>query len=377
MNIFSQRLKELRRKKNISQKQLAKMLNFSRSTISNYEKNRRLPDVKILCEIAQFFDVTIDYLVGRSNIKNIFPQKFEYESNLITFIIDPEDASFIDCNMPALEFFGYNKDELLKMKLYHISGFSKEEVMAHIKAALEKRENVYFAQYKIANGFKDVKVTLNPFTIKNKIMLCCNIDDLTPYKTENRYLSNTILELVELISQISNKKLYFKQNHQKRTAEIAKAIGRQMKLSKEKLENLKISALLHDLGEMDLPEIINKPGNLTDEEFNLVKKHPENAYNILKDINYLKPIGKIILQHHERLDGSGYPYKLKGSQIMLEAKILAVADDLEAMTSNRSYRSALSLKSALRILEDNKNIKYDSTVVEACIEVFEKNNLFI
>ena len=135
----------------------------------------------------------------------------------------------------------------------------------------------------------------------------------------------------------------------------------------------KIASLIHDVGKMDIPsEILSKPGKLTEEEFNLIKSHPKIGYDILKLIDFPWPVAEIVLQHHENINGSGYPGGLKDEEILLEAKIICVADVVEAMSSHRPYRPALGIDKALRQISKNKGILYDPKVVEACIKTFKK-----
>jgi HD-GYP domain-containing protein (c-di-GMP phosphodiesterase class II) len=136
-----------------------------------------------------------------------------------------------------------------------------------------------------------------------------------------------------------------------------------------------LATLIHDIGKIYVPaELLSRPGKLTDHEFSLVKEHPQIGYEIIKDIDFPWPIGEIILNHHERLDGSGYPNGHKKDQICIEARILAVADVVEAMVSHRPYRPALGLKAALREIRKGKGKIFDSKVVSACIAVFKKKN---
>lgn len=163
--------------------------------------------------------------------------------------------------------------------------------------------------------------------------------------------------------------------HQRRVAKLSRAIGAEMELEEERLKAIRYSALLHDLGKIAVPaEILSKPSRLTETEMNLVKSHPRVAFNILKGIHFLWPIADIVLQHHERLNGSGYPQGLKDNQIIIEARILSVADVVEAMTSHRPYRPALGLDKALAEISQGQGRLYDQEVVQACLHVFRDND---
>jgi HD-GYP domain-containing protein (c-di-GMP phosphodiesterase class II) len=136
---------------------------------------------------------------------------------------------------------------------------------------------------------------------------------------------------------------------------------------------LHLAASIHDLGKISIPiELLIKPRKLTAIEFAMIKEHPVTGFNIIKNVKFPWPIAKIIQQHHERIDGSGYPFGLKGNEILLESKILAVADAVEAMASHRPYRAALGLESALAEITRQRGIAYDADVVDACLRIFHE-----
>jgi HD-GYP domain-containing protein (c-di-GMP phosphodiesterase class II) len=159
--------------------------------------------------------------------------------------------------------------------------------------------------------------------------------------------------------------------HQRRVTQIACTIGKAMGLSEGRLFELRLAGKLHDLGKIAIPaSLLSKPGKLNTLEFALIKTHPQVAYNILEPINLPGNTTKIILQHHERLNGSGYPHGLKGDEILLEARILSVADVMEAMCSHRPYRAALGLGEGLNELTKNRGILYDEAVVDTCLQLY-------
>jgi len=159
--------------------------------------------------------------------------------------------------------------------------------------------------------------------------------------------------------------------HQKRVTQLACAIAKEMGISKEQINGLRFAAAIHDIGKIQVPsEILAKPGKLTRIEFAMIKNHPQAGYEILKEIDFPWPLAKIILQHHERMDGSGYPQGLLGKEIILEARILAVADVVETISSHRPYRPALGINKALKEISQKRGILYDSRVVDACLKLF-------
>ena len=162
--------------------------------------------------------------------------------------------------------------------------------------------------------------------------------------------------------------------HQRRVSQIACSIGSEMGLSGDRLRNLRIAGTLHDLGKFAIPsDLLSKPGKLTSTEFALIKTHPQVAYNILEPVSLPGNTAQIILQHHERLNGSGYPQGLKGEEILLEARILGVADVMEAMCSHRPYRASLGLTETLNELTRNQGILYDAAVVATCLKLYGPN----
>jgi putative nucleotidyltransferase with HDIG domain len=163
--------------------------------------------------------------------------------------------------------------------------------------------------------------------------------------------------------------------HQRRVTDLAHAMAVELGLSGEQSRVVRVAGMLHDVGKMLIPgELLNKPGRLTDTEFETVKSHSRAGSEMLKEMKVPSPIVDIVAQHHERMDGSGYPSGLKGDQSALEARILAVADVVEAMTSDQPYRPAFSLDKALEEITSRKGKLYDSSVVDACLAVFNKGS---
>jgi len=158
--------------------------------------------------------------------------------------------------------------------------------------------------------------------------------------------------------------------HQRRVAQLACAVARETDLPDDQIEAIYMAGLIHDIGKISVPaDILLKPSRLSEMEMNLIKTHPQVSFDILKDIEFPWPVAHIVLQHHERMDGSGYPHGLSGEDILLEARILAIADVVEAMASHRPYRPALGIDKALDEISKNKGILYDSAVVNACTKI--------
>jgi putative nucleotidyltransferase with HDIG domain len=170
----------------------------------------------------------------------------------------------------------------------------------------------------------------------------------------------------------------FTAGHQKRVTTLACAIGEEMALPDEQCEWLRLAAIVHDIGKINIPtEILVKPTRLSEPEFNIIEAHPQIGHDILQGIEFSQPVATIVLQHHELMDGTGYPQGLSGDAIMLEARILAVADVIEAMASHRPYRAAQGIGMALEEILHNRGTLYDPDVVDACLRVFyEKEFMF-
>jgi putative two-component system response regulator len=178
---------------------------------------------------------------------------------------------------------------------------------------------------------------------------------------------------IRVISSIIEARDPYTAGHQQRTAALASSIGRELGLSDEIMGGLRMAATIHDIGKISVPaEILCKPSLLTDTERSLIMVHVQAGCDILKDIVFPWSIAKIILQHHERMDGSGYPVGLSGPDILPEARILAVADVVEAMSSHRPYRVALGVEAALNEIRTYKNVRYDAEVVDVCLRLFEE-----
>ncbi len=161
--------------------------------------------------------------------------------------------------------------------------------------------------------------------------------------------------------------------HQARSADLARAIAIEMGLPQEKIEGLRMAGAIHDIGKISIPaELLSKPTKLTNVEFSLIKEHARIGYEMLKDVESPWPMAEIVYQHHERMDGSGYPRNLKGNEIIMEARILAVADVVEAMASHRPYRPTLGIEPSLEEIEKNKGFLYDDAVADACLRLFRE-----
>lgn len=228
------------------------------------------------------------------------------------------------------------------------------------------RENVVLSkgEYFYAHGLKE---TVSLKTISDVTLLYLSTEPLF------HYLSKGIKELSSMIKNVEEKDIYT-HNHGNRVRDYSIKIAKILGLSCESLESIIFASLCHDVGKVFVPnEVLNKPGALTKEEFDLIKKHPVDGGKMAQG-TFMEKLDEIISQHHERIDGTGYPNGLKGEEILLEAKIIAIADSFDAMTSDRSYRKAMDMGVAFKELKSLSGIHYDEKVVEALEKVLIEEN---
>jgi putative nucleotidyltransferase with HDIG domain len=205
---------------------------------------------------------------------------------------------------------------------------------------------------------------------------------LTNHREEEEKLSRSLGTLrramratLEVQARAVEVKDPYTSGHQRRVADLARTIAMEMGHPEEVIDGIRMAAIVHDIGKLLMPaEFLNKPAKLSEMEFNQIKKHAQAGYDILKDIDFPWPIARIVWQHHERMDGSGYPLGLVGEEILPEARILAVADVVETMASHRSYRPAPGLEKALEEIQTNRGLLYDTAVVDACIRIFTEKD---
>jgi len=196
--------------------------------------------------------------------------------------------------------------------------------------------------------------------------------DITERKQSAEKLQHALVQTIQAMANTLEQRDPYTAGHQRRVADLAVAIATEMRMNDESLQSIRMGAIIHDIGKIHIPaEILNRPGKLSKAEFAIIKQHAEVGYNIIKDIDFPWPIAKMIQQHHERLNGSGYPKGLEGDAICLEARILMVSDVVEAMASHRPYRPGLGIEMALNEIRKNCGIIYDADVVNSCLKLFE------
>ena len=194
--------------------------------------------------------------------------------------------------------------------------------------------------------------------------------DLEESEKQVKHLFDDVIISIGKITEIKDP---YTAGHQQRISKLSVAIAHELDLPKDKIEGIRIASLLHDVGKICIPtDTLNKPTKLSEIEYSLIRIHPQAGYDILKLIDFSHPVARIVLQHHERLNGSGYPQGLKSEDILLEAKIIGVADVVGAMSSSRPYRLAFPIDETLEEISKNKGILYDPEVVDTCLMLFKE-----
>lgn len=297
------------------------------------------------------------------------------------------EGKIVDANPALVTLLGFdNPEELLRKNVREF--FVKEEEREKQLATLKEKGVVtnYQLQLRTRTGEilwveDSVRAILDEKG--NIIYLEGIITDITGKKKAEENTKRLLKQLKEnfegiilVLSETVEEKDPYTAGHQKRVAHICREIAEEMGLPEEQITGLYYGALIHDIGKLSIPaEILSRSKRLNEAEFNLIKSHPEAGYRILSKIKFPWPISKMVLQHHERMNGSGYPGGLKGDEILIEARILAVADVVEAMSSHRPYRPAYRLEEAIEEIERNRGKLYDPDVVDACILLYQKGKL--
>jgi PAS domain S-box-containing protein len=301
-----------------------------------------------------------------------------------------QDGLVAYSNARAAQMFGYDDSNAMigKSTLEFIAPADRGAINGLILRLLTgelNRVETMFAGLR-QNGTKvDISANATLATYRDRPAVIGILQDVTDAKVAEdqirRYaqqLEHTFIQTVGLATTLSEMRDAYTAGHERRVADIAVAIGRELGLDESQLEGLHIGGCLHDVGKITVPfEILSKPIKLTPAEYSIIKQHPQAGYDILKSVDFPWPVALIALQHHERLDGSGYPQGLQGEEIILEARIVAVADVVESMASHRPYRAAVGLEIALKEIERGIGTAYDPAIANACLRLFRDKGYVI
>ncbi len=297
------------------------------------------------------------------------------------------DGTITGWNMSAEKMFGYSQNEALGQMLDMIvpQQFHKRHRYALKRLQAGGKSRVIGKTLELTGLGKDgnefpLELSLSHWEISGDHFYTAIIRDITQRKKAEEDLRKTLESLRRalgatirvMVSAVETRDPYTA-GHQLRVADLARAIATEMGLSKDRVECIRMAASIHDIGKLSIPgEILSKPGKLSELEFSMIKEHARKGYEFVKDIESPWSLAEIIYQHHERMNGSGYPRNLEGEGILIEARILAVADVVEAMASHRPYRAALGIDAALKEIEDNKGTLYDANAADACLKLFRE-----
>jgi len=296
------------------------------------------------------------------------------------FVYDA-DGRFIEVNPVAVERYGYSRDEFLNMTLRDLCAPELlDQSENHLRHALMDGLRTEW-RHRCKDGREiPAEVAAKPFMLQGRQCAYSSVRDISKRKRAEEELLRTFERLKRainatiqvMVSAVEVRDPYTS-GHQRRSANLARVIAAEMGLPSNIIDGVRMAGSIHDIGKLSIPaEILSKPTPLTNIEFSLIKEHARTGSEMLKDVESPWPLAEIIHQHHERMDGSGYPRNLKGDDILMEARILTVADVVEAMASHRPYRPSLGIDAALEEIENNKGTLYDADAVEACLKLFRK-----
>ena len=299
-----------------------------------------------------------------------------FEDSKDAVLIWTAEGNILGVNQATLETFDYSIEDIIGTDISEL--FCNPEELRMFKVKLDKERAIRGHEIQIRKKNGSALDCLFTATIRQgrdgKILGYQGIiRDVTQLKRTLETLRKSIGAVTQAMCVVVESRDPYTAGHQKRVAALARAIALEMQLSSDQVDAVSMAGSLHDIGKIAVPaEILTSPGKIQSKAFELIKDHPQTGYDILQGIEFPWSIAEIILQHHEAMDGSGYPNGLSGNEIMLEARILMVSDVVEAIASHRPYRAALGIDKALEEITLNKGVRYDADVVEACLRLFSE-----
>ncbi|MEW6001082.1 MAG: HD domain-containing phosphohydrolase [Nitrospirota bacterium] len=336
---------------------------------------------KLVGAVVTFMDIT-----ERRQVEETLRESEERYRKLIQqsieaiYMFDPETKLILEANTAFLDLLGYPAEEATTLTLYDFVAHEKESIDAHIQqiltsGAITIGERLWRRKDR---SLIDVRVTASKLHQKGRDICFVVARDITERRRAEealresfKKLQRTVEGTIQAIAKIIEIWDPFTAGHERRVTQLACAVAREMNLSEKQIEAIHIAGLLHDIGKITIPaDILSKHGKINENELDIMRRHVHVGYEILKEVEFNRLVAQIVLQHHERMDGSGYPQNLAGDKILLEARILGVADAVEAMTSPRPHRPPLGIKKTLVEIFKGKSTLFDPEVVDACIKVF-------
>jgi PAS domain S-box-containing protein len=304
------------------------------------------------------------------------------------FLVSRSTMRFVEVNTTACAMVGYTREELFGMGPAQLVSVTVEQMASEYDAVIAGHDTGEFSEvlFRRKDGSQfpaEVRRSVQRYG-EDWIIVGVARDvterkkaeaDIRRYVEQIRTAFTSAVQVATIISEMRDP---YTAGHERRVAEIAAAISIEIGFDKERQEGMLVGGHLHDVGKITIPaEILSKPGKLTELEFLMIKQHAQASYDVLKGVKFPWPVAQIALQHHERMDGSGYPRGLKGDTILLEARIMAVADVTEAMSSHRPYRPGLGIDKALAEIERGRGTAYDADVADACLKLFREKGYAI
>lgn len=318
---------------------------------------------------------------SEEHYRALFEQTSDYVL-ILEFGLPDAAPIIVDASEAAFKKHGYTREEMIGKSISFIDKAMTEEIL---KERLDLVHNGGITHFESIHTCKDgstfyADVALQHVYIDGRHLLYSVERDISEKKQTERdlvesrvMLENALAGTIFAISKVVEARDPYTSGHEQQVEKLACAIANEMGLDESASEGIRIGALIHDIGKIQVPiEILNKPTKLSHIEFEMVKQHPLVGYKVLKDIPFPWPVALIVYQHHERMDGSGYPQGLKGNDILLEARVVAVADVVDSMASHRPYRDGLGIDLALEEISLNRDKLYDVAVVDACLKLFRK-----
>ena len=344
-----------------------------------------------LARLSSAIDRELREAKNRQERRNTVIQLRKSEEKYRTLFEDSKDAIYlndkegglINFNRSTLDLFGYSREEMLGINTKDV--FVNPDEYGRWQEEIAQKGSVREFEVKLRkkDGTEiDCLITSTVRLARDKSVIGYQgiIRDISELVSNRKQLEKTLKELrkalggtIEAMALTVETRDPYTAGHQRRVSNLARAIATEMGVSEDQIQGIRLAGVIHDVGKISVPgEILSKPGSIGANEFGIIKEHPRVGYNILKTVDFPWPIAQIVLQHHERMDGSGYPDGISGDNILIEARILAVADVVEAMASHRPYRAALGIDLALNEISKNRGSSYDSKVVDACLRLFNE-----